>query len=244
MENDLNIKQSLFISLTKEDIMNYLTFKKKYKYLFFKTAIMIFAVFLPNLSNGSELKENSKYSIQYDFGTHPVGASQTTKEFYLCANDSEESQEAEGTVIKVVEKKETDIKKSKQKKRQRKMKRWNIPNSRNRVNMNRWQRDAKKNRTAVHIKSPYVTGKNPQAFKLHDEQCHQNSLLPGAKCKFEISFKPKKMGKQAATIIIPYTKDSIEGFITVIVVGAGGKHNQVQAGLSLPVLHKSGRNHF
>ncbi|ETR74669.1 MAG: hypothetical protein OMM_00006 [Candidatus Magnetoglobus multicellularis str. Araruama] len=149
----------------------------------------------------------------YDFGTHPLGISQTTKEFYLCARDIEESSEDSTSEITIIDKKEENQKQLKPKA----IHRWNVPDSRSRVNMNQWR---KKNRIAIHIDPPYITGDNANAFKLQHNQCHENVLFPGSKCQFDITFQPKGEGKQKANIIIPYSKKGIKEYLTVFVTGS------------------------
>jgi len=182
---------------------------------------------LPDTSNALDSYKKSETAVHFDFGTQPLGISQTTREFYLCASDSEEYQKDEKPKISIVEKNEV----KKKQKPQRNIHRWNIPDSRSRVNMNRWLKKTKKNQVRIHIDPPYITGKNPNAFKIKDNQCNQNTLLPGSSCQFDVLFHPKNEGQQQANIIIPYSHNGIKNYYMVLVTGSAQKNMQTKMAL-------------
>jgi uncharacterized protein YlaI len=169
-----------------------------------------------NALNSYKINENT---TNIDFGTQPLGISQTTRKLYLLASDSEQSQKHEKVKITIIENKEV----KKKQVRQRNIHRWNIPNSRSRVNMNRWLKKTKKNQSPIHIESPYISGDNPNAFTIKDNQCNQNKLLPGKSCQFEVSFTPQVEGQQRANIVIPYSHHGIYNNIIIIVNGTAQK---------------------
>jgi len=209
--------------------MNYPTFKKKKLLFLLFTVLFILFPIISIADNTSETYKVTDHSILFDFGIHPVGASQTTKAFYVCVKDPDESTKFKTPRILLVNKNHN----KKQIARKNRMKRWNIPDSRSRVNMKVWKKKVKKNKTAIHIDSPYVTGENRKEFQLKDNQCVKNTLLPGSTCEFNVSFQPKKEGKKKANIIIPYTLDGEEEYLTVHVIGSGGESKQIQTNMAL-----------
>jgi len=202
--------------------MNNLTYTKNKRCFI---AILITNIFLftglTDTSNAMDSYQKTKNITNIDFGTQSLGIGQATREFYLCAGDLEKFQNHEKTTITIVEKKEEKKKHI----RKKNIHRWNIPNSRSRVNMNRWVKKTKKNQTRIHIESPYITGEHPNAFTIQDNQCNQNKLLPGSSCLFEVSFTPQNEGLQRANIIIPYSYNGIYNNYMIIVSGTARKKN-------------------
>jgi hypothetical protein len=208
--------------------MIYPTDKKNKKY-FISVIIAIFLIVsvFANTVNALDSDKRSKDFIQFDFGTQPLGISQTTREFYLCASDSEENQMYANPKITIVEKNKV----KKKHPRPSHIHRWNIPDSRSRVNMNRWLKKTRKNQIAIHIDSPYITGDNPNAFKIQDNQCNKNKLLPGTTCEFDVSFLPKNEGKQRANIVIPYSHKGVQSYYMVHVTGSAQKKAKTKMAL-------------
>ncbi|KPA10275.1 conserved hypothetical protein, secreted [Candidatus Magnetomorum sp. HK-1] len=208
--------------------MIYPTFyKKKILFLLF-TVLFIISPIISNAESTLETYKTSDHSILFDFGIHPVGISQTTKAFYICVKDLDDATSHQTPRVKLVTKKYN----KKQMIRKKRMNRWNVPDSRSRINMKAWRKKTKKNRAAIHIDAPYVTGKNQKEFQLKDNQCIKNSLLPGTTCQFNVSFQPKKEGKKNANIIIPYTLDGEQDYLTVHVIGSGGQSKQIQTNMA------------
>jgi len=192
---------------------------------FFIAILMIYVFIFSGVNdqvNAQDAKKNDENAIHFDFGKQPFGISQTTKKFYLCNSDAEFLQDDKTPSITVVEKKQEQ----KTKKQYRKIQRWNIPDSRSRVKMNRWLKKTKKNRTAIHIDAPYITGDHPDAFAIMENQCNQNTLLPGSTCQFFVSFNPINEGRQCANIIIPYSHNDNKKYYMLHVSGSAQKKDQ------------------
>jgi hypothetical protein len=203
--------------------------KKKACFIVILMANLIIFSSLADTGNALDLNNNSENVDHFDFGTQPLGLSHTTREFYLCATDSEESQEDQKALITIVEKNKVKKKQA----RPGNIHRWNIPDSRSRVNMNRWLKKTKKNQAAIHIDPPFITGEYSNVFKIQDNQCNQNTLLPGSTCQFEVSYSPKNEGQQWANIIIPYSHNEVKHYYMVLITGSAKKRGQPEMGLSL-----------
>jgi hypothetical protein len=211
-----------------EDNMLYSTDTKK-KECFIVILMINFLIFtgLADTGNALDSYKNAENDAHFDFGTQPLGISQTTREFYLCAKDSKESQEDKKPSITIVEKNKVKMKQT----RPKNIHRWNIPDSRSRINMNRWLKKTKKNQVAIHIDPAYITGENSNAFKIKDNQCNQNKLLPGSTCHFEVSYSPKIEGQQRANIIIPYSHNNEKKYYMMLVTGSAKKCEQPKMAL-------------
>jgi hypothetical protein len=197
--------------------MLYPTFYNK-RPCFFAMIAIIFIAPIVIAAESSVEPYTDRSCLDFDFGVQPVGTTQTTKSFYLCAQEAGETSNDQTTAVLL-----TTNFQPKKAKPKLKMHRWNVPDSRSRVNMNTWKKKANKNRIAVHIESPIVTGKNPTAFQLNENSCNQNTLLPGTTCQLNVSFKPKGAGKQTAHIIIPYSRsgEAKKDYLTIRVAGSG-----------------------
>jgi hypothetical protein len=202
------------------------TKKKECLIVILMTNFIIFTGFA-DTGNALDSYKNSENVAHFDFGTQPLGISQTTREFFICAKDSEESHEDKKTSITIVEKNKVKMKQT----RPKNIHRWNIPDSRSRVNMNRWLKKTKKNQVAIHIDPAYITGDNSNAFKIQDNQCNQNTLLPGSTCQFEVSYSPKNEGQQRANIIIPYSHNNVKKYYMIFVTGSAKKRGQPKMAL-------------
>jgi hypothetical protein len=207
-------------------LKQYYNKKKEYFIGILMTYILLF-IGLTDTANALDSNKKNDNHAHFDFGTQPLGISQTTKKFYICANDSDKIQEDELSTITIFEK----IEPTKKKMRQRNIHRWNIPDTRSRVNMNRWVKKTKKNRIAIHIDAPYISGDRSNAFKIQDNQCNQNTLFPGSTCQFDILFHPKNEGRQRANIIIPYSLKGTSNYYTILVTGAAQKNGQKKIAL-------------
>ncbi|MBF0453136.1 MAG: hypothetical protein HQK75_20720 [Candidatus Magnetomorum sp.] len=204
--------------------MLYPTFYKKKPCFFALIAVIIFSPILTAAESTTDSYKSTDPSLSFDFGIHPVGISQTTKSFYLCAKETDEDSRRQASGVTLI----TQSEEMTSMKRLNKLNRWNVPDSRNRINMRAWRKKTKKKQISVHIEAPYVTGKNPTAFQLNENQCHQNTLLPGTTCQFNVSFQPKGTGRQTASIIIPYTQNGEKNYLTVYVAGSGGLPKNIQ----------------
>jgi hypothetical protein len=194
---------------------------KKKKECFIAILITNFLIFsgLADTGNALDSYNNTDNIIHFDFGTQSLGISQTTRCFYLFASNSDRNQEDEKPKISIVEQKEVKKKVPNPKN----IHRWNIPDTRSRINMNRWLKKTKKNQIAIQIDAPYITGDIYNAFKIQDNKCAQNKLLPGSTCQFEVSFNPKNEGQLQANIIIPYSHNGIKDYYMLLVTGAAKK---------------------
>jgi len=199
---------------------------KKKKECFIAILITNFLIFtgLADTGNALDSYNNADNVVHFDFGTQPLGVSQTTRCFYLCASDSEKIQEDAKPTITIIEKNE--IKKKAPNKKN--IHRWNIPDTRSRINMNRWLKKTKKNQIAIQIDDPYITGDIYNAFKIQDNKCNQNKLLPGSTCQFDVSFNPKNEGQLQANIIIPYSLNGIKDYYMLFVTGAAQKNEHAR----------------
>jgi len=204
--------------------------KKKEHCIAILVAYFFIFTVLGDTANALDLKQNKGHIVHFDFGTHPLGISQTTKKFYLCAKESDKIQKDETSTITIVEK----IKPSKKRTYQKNIHRWNIPDSRSRINMNRWVKKTKKNQIVIHIDAPYISGNHSNAFKIQEDQCNQNSLLPGTTCQFDILFHPKNEGLKQASIIIPYSFNGINNYYTMIVTGSALKKGKTKMASIIP----------
>jgi len=199
--------------------MIYPTFFRKKTFFLVSMTFILFSPILAAADSSVDSYTSDHSSLAFDFGIHTIGVSQTTKSFYVCAKKPDEKSVNKTTRVTLATKFESVNRPTPH----HNMHRWNVPDSRSRINMNAWRKKARKERIAVRIESPFVTGKNTAAFQLDDNNCNQNALLPGTTCQFTVSFHPKGAGKQTANIVIPYTRSGEKGkdYLTVHVSGSG-----------------------